>query len=290
MEYAGDGWLGYDRRFRQQAAANPDTVWARIDPTLWNIAFAGQERASRCRFCFSLSHHAEDCDWAPSPTKSPPQEASSGKLFSTPFRSRGASGTGSPVCYEWNFNPDPVCPHPGCKYRHICIYCSNDARVTDKEHKAVHCSRRRRQQPWQINTGPTAEQLWEPLPALLAVGAVHPMLQTCQLTVGTTCAVFSWLCFAATVVCLCFCFFVLLLLCLAAIACYPVLISHCCCVPLFCAAIVVFAAIACYPVLISHYCCVPLFCAATVVFAAIGCYPVLISITCRLIKQGSPSW
>lgn len=155
MEYAGDGWLGYDRKFRQRAAANPDTVWARIDPTLWNIAFAGQGRASRCRFCFSLSHHAEDCDWAPSPTKNPPQEASSGKLFSTPFRSRGASGTGSPVCYEWNFNPDPVCPHPGCKYRHICIYCSNDARVADKEHKAVHCSRRRRPQPWQINTGPT---------------------------------------------------------------------------------------------------------------------------------------
>ena len=67
------------------------------------------------------------------------------------------------------------------------------------------------------------------------------------------------------------------------------LISHYCCVPLFCAATVVFAAIACYPVLISHYCCVPLFHVATVVFAAIGCYPVLISITCRLLKQGSPS-
>ena len=26
-EYAGDGWLGYDCRFRQQAAANPDAVW-----------------------------------------------------------------------------------------------------------------------------------------------------------------------------------------------------------------------------------------------------------------------
>ena len=157
MEYAGDGWLGYDRRFRQRAAANPDAVWARIDPTLWNIAFAGQGRASRCRFCFSLSHHSEDCDWAPSPTKNPPQEASSGKPFSAPSRFRGASSTGSPVCYEWNFSPDPVCPHPGCKYRHICIYCSNDARVADKEHKAVHCSRRRRPPPWQMNTGPTRQ-------------------------------------------------------------------------------------------------------------------------------------
>ena len=31
MEYEGDGWLGYDRRFRQNAAASPDAIWARIE-------------------------------------------------------------------------------------------------------------------------------------------------------------------------------------------------------------------------------------------------------------------
>ena len=110
MEYSGDGWLGYDQRFRQRAAANLDAVWARelTKPCAWNIAFAGQGRASRCCFCFSLSHHSDDCDWAPSSTKNPPQEASSGKLFYVPSRSHGESGTGSPVCYKWNFNPDPA--------------------------------------------------------------------------------------------------------------------------------------------------------------------------------------
>jgi hypothetical protein len=38
LEYGNDSWLGYDRRFRQMAAASPDTVWAKIDPTLWNMA------------------------------------------------------------------------------------------------------------------------------------------------------------------------------------------------------------------------------------------------------------
>ena len=70
MEYEGDGWLGYDRRFRQTAATSPDTPWSKIELTLWNKAFAGQARASRCKYCFSLTHTAEDCDWAPTPSTS----------------------------------------------------------------------------------------------------------------------------------------------------------------------------------------------------------------------------
>lgn len=46
MEYEGDRWLGYDRRFRQNAASSPDAIWGRIDPTLWNMAFVGQAKVS----------------------------------------------------------------------------------------------------------------------------------------------------------------------------------------------------------------------------------------------------
>ena len=41
MEYKGDGWLGYDCRFCLNAAADPDMVWARLDPpsgTLLSLA------------------------------------------------------------------------------------------------------------------------------------------------------------------------------------------------------------------------------------------------------------
>ena len=65
MEYDGETWLAYDRRFRQTVAATPDTVWAKIDPTLWNKAFTGQAKSKRCKYCFSLSHESTDCDWAP---------------------------------------------------------------------------------------------------------------------------------------------------------------------------------------------------------------------------------
>ena len=41
MKREGDGWLGYDHHFRQMAAAVSTTAWAKTEPTLWNMAFAG---------------------------------------------------------------------------------------------------------------------------------------------------------------------------------------------------------------------------------------------------------
>ena len=132
MEYEGDGWLGYDRRFRQNAAASLDTTWARIDPTLWNMAFVGQAKVSRCKHCFSLTHTATDCNWAPSPSTPKPY---------TP-RPTGSSRP-SKICYEWNHSPSQTCPFPACRYQHICWYCSKDPQATDISLKAMHCQRRR---------------------------------------------------------------------------------------------------------------------------------------------------
>jgi len=39
MQYEGDAWLEYDRRFRQRAASDPQANWAKSDSTLWDITF-----------------------------------------------------------------------------------------------------------------------------------------------------------------------------------------------------------------------------------------------------------
>ena len=44
MKYKGDYWMGYDCRFQQITASQPDRSWASIDPILWNLAFAGQAK------------------------------------------------------------------------------------------------------------------------------------------------------------------------------------------------------------------------------------------------------
>ena len=61
LECKNDCWIGYDCRFRQQAASQPDRPWAAVEPTLWNHAFAGQAKSSRCKHCFSLSHQSAEC-------------------------------------------------------------------------------------------------------------------------------------------------------------------------------------------------------------------------------------
>ena len=84
MEYSGDAWLGYDRWFRQCAATGYTKSWAIIDPTLWNLAFSGKARATRCKFCFSLSHGSSDCAWS---TDQPTScSSTSSSTFSRPIR------------------------------------------------------------------------------------------------------------------------------------------------------------------------------------------------------------
>ena len=142
MEYNCEAWLGYDRRFRQNAAASVSTVWAKIDATLWNKAFTGQARAQRCQYCFSLTHKSEDCDWADTPSTS-----GASKLASTTptpiIRKPIPQSRQTRVCYAWNHSPEAACPFPNCAYQHICLYCANDNQITRKDHKALHCRRRR---------------------------------------------------------------------------------------------------------------------------------------------------
>ena len=133
IQYEGDAWLGYDRRFRQTAAASPDLVWAHIEPTLWNMAFAGHAKSARCKHCFSLSHQSHDCDWAPSDNVEQAQ---------LPPRPSHGKQSQAKLCYSWNNTPTAACIFPNCKYAHLCLHCVNDPKILDKQHKAMFCPRR----------------------------------------------------------------------------------------------------------------------------------------------------
>ena len=136
MEHEGDGWLGYDHRFRQMAAAVPTTTWAKIEPTLWNMAFAGKARSVRCKYCFGLSHSEQHCELAPPQKQATDPQT---KLISAPPTSQSAQNRQCLICNEWNYNPAPRCPIPRCRYRHICIPCSRNPKIVDKGHKAMYC-------------------------------------------------------------------------------------------------------------------------------------------------------
>ena len=108
-EYEGDGWQGYDHWFRQTAAAVPDTPWAKIKLTLLKQSL---HQASS----FSLTHVAEDCDWAPTPTTSRNINTKQGNTTSK------WQAYHPHTCFEWNNKLSPACPYPNCKYQHICPF------------------------------------------------------------------------------------------------------------------------------------------------------------------------
>ena len=137
QEYQGDCWLGYDRRFRQRAATNPSMNWSTIDPTLWSLAFSGKASATLCSHCFSTSHSSRDCElntgctpYNRSVTRPLP------KSQSQPGQVR------RPLCFDWNESSSPGCPHPSCRFEHICYYCVRNPAVNDKVHKAIFCPNR----------------------------------------------------------------------------------------------------------------------------------------------------
>ena len=141
LEYKSNCWMGYDRRFQQIAASDPGRSWASIDPTLWNLAFAGQAKTTRCTHCFSLSHRSDDCEFS---SRSKPQ--SSDQPPSTGHGTRQKL-----ICFQWNENASASCPYPNCKFQHICYICAYDPAVTDVSHKALYCPKRR-----GLQTSPTA--------------------------------------------------------------------------------------------------------------------------------------
>ena len=104
-EYQNNLWLAYYRQFRHQATSQPSCRWSVIKPTLWNLAFTGQARASHCRHCFSLFHQSKDCEFAPtvitSSSHDPPPP------FHTPGRRRF-------ICRQWNKQLAEKCSFPSC--------------------------------------------------------------------------------------------------------------------------------------------------------------------------------
>ena len=136
MRYEGRGWLNYDRRFRQAAAADPIRKWSSLDSDLWHMCFTSLRRRSVwCQSCHLTTHSSAECIWAPG--------QQSLKLPATEAVSQSAT----PVCKSWNFSPNPDCAFQGCKFQHVCIYCCKDPTLTRQQiaHKGMFCRRRAQQ-------------------------------------------------------------------------------------------------------------------------------------------------
>ena len=150
LEYSGDGWAVYDRRFRQIAATRAGIIWARRDGDLWNMVFASNHRRTYCQHCFSSTHSSEQCSVAlntPSRERTP--------LTPRPRKPR--------ICREWNYSQ---CSYPNCQFIHACLTCYGDQLSGDSNHKFIHCPKNIHQRQGPPGRPLMGTPLQHPLPRI----------------------------------------------------------------------------------------------------------------------------
>ena len=144
LEYSGDGWLVYDRRFRQIAATRPTTQWAQRDGDLWSMAFGSSQRKPYCLHCFGSAYRSEQCCGAPEATS---REKSSYGPSEATFRANlvpTARPTYNPrpqkpkICWQWNLSH---CTYSSCQYIHACLVCHGNPHLGNSNHKYINCPR-----------------------------------------------------------------------------------------------------------------------------------------------------
>ncbi len=126
----GRGWLAYDSMFRQQVAGNTEADWSKLNSSLYAVSFLAHAGGGKtCSLSMESDHGDDDCALA-----TPKAGGSGGKYPKPVTRQEGvelgarfAKGKTKMVCFAWN---QGKCNFPYCRYRHVCVKCSGDHRIT----------------------------------------------------------------------------------------------------------------------------------------------------------------
>jgi hypothetical protein len=149
QRHGGQGWLDYDRVFRQQAAIDPTIRWNVIHPAIQASTLFGAPHPSGgpqgpavqagtfCTLCRGVDHPAASCALAYLQPQTPGNPTSS-QVPPRPPRKRAMVASHS-LCISWNRGR---CLYPGsCTFRHICSVCFQLHPAIDcpnKANKGVH--------------------------------------------------------------------------------------------------------------------------------------------------------
>ena len=113
QKYQQGHWLSYDHEFRQKTSASHILEWSNVDTTIWNLTFSGHVATSLSRPDASRGNHT--------------------------YKQLPASSKKPPICLGWNEHSGPGCPHPSCRYEHICFRCVHNPSISNCHHKAIYC-------------------------------------------------------------------------------------------------------------------------------------------------------
>ena len=112
QRHNGQGWLEYDRAFRQQVAADPSIQWNNLNPSHGSHCSVGP----LCPHCQEVDHRASECALV---STDPFLESSRPPMqWPKPYSRPSPLDSGTEICRRFNRGCclDPI----RCRYRHIC--------------------------------------------------------------------------------------------------------------------------------------------------------------------------
>ena len=138
QRHGGQGWIDYDRVFRQQAAIDPSLQWNTLHPGIQAATLLGRNAGATtlCTLCREPDHVNARCalyNLQEPPRERSPPRAGRAEPLSWPkvrFRTQPYPETKRRICVSWNRGK---CVYPGgCNFRHVCATCQ-------QHHKAQDC-------------------------------------------------------------------------------------------------------------------------------------------------------
>ena len=124
-----DGWIPYDKVFRQQAAIDGTLLWNTLHHGIQATTLLGQAPGQWvfCTLCGEPGHRAAGC--ALSYLQDPQLGTSTGAANPKPHQSlRWRRASDQRVCRSWNRGE---CIFPNCTFRHVCETCGRHYMTRD---------------------------------------------------------------------------------------------------------------------------------------------------------------
>ena len=130
QKFKWPSWVVYDQNFRQLAAEENLSVWARPDPGVYAQSFTNYALSAEgwCKHCHSVDHISDTCPSRPKSTYS--RKRAAGTPYPQTNKRAPVPASDDTICKKYNRYEGDCHFGKNCRFRHICSNCRKDHPVS----------------------------------------------------------------------------------------------------------------------------------------------------------------
>ena len=132
QKFKWPSWVVYDQNFRQLAAEETLTTWARPDPGVYAQSFTNYALSAEgwCKYCHSVDHISDTCPARPKSMY--PRKRVAGSTYPLTSKRPAIPAADDAICKKYNRYDGDCHFGKNCRFRHVCSSCK-------KEHPVSQC-------------------------------------------------------------------------------------------------------------------------------------------------------